>query len=316
MVMSAIQVLGGLVLLAAAGEYFVRSAASIAVHAKISPLIIGLTIVAFGTSLPELSVSLRSALAGQPDIAVGNVIGSNIANILLVLGMAAVISPFVVGAAHVMRDSIVMLLATAIVVLLALLGQVPRLAGGVMLAVLVVYIIYAIRADRAAASDMESDVEDQVMAGGLARHLAILGVSLASIVWGADLLIAGATFFARQFGVSEAVIGLTMVAIGTSLPELVVSIIAAIRGHSAVAVGNVIGSNIFNILLILGATALVSPLTIAAEIAQRDIWVLAIGSIILVFFLRSEGRLTRMEGLIALTLYAVYILALYFGIGS
>ncbi len=315
MLLSAIYVVGGLVLLAVAGEYFVRSAASIAIGLSISPLIIGLTIVAFGTSLPELSVSLSSALAGQPDIAVGNVIGSNIANVLLVLGAAAVISPFVTETTNIMRNSVVMIGATVFVCGLAMMGEVPRLAGGAMIIALIIYVVVTIRADRNAASTAETDIDDQVMAGGTVTHTLVLMASLAAIVWGASLLIDGAVFFARLLGVSEAVIGLTMVAVGTSLPELVVSVIAAWRGHSAVAVGNVVGSNIFNILLILGFTASITPLPMAAEISNRDVWVMLVSSLMLVFFLRSGGRLTRLEGAIALMCYGLYVTVLYYGMG-
>ena len=315
MLMSAFYVIGGLILLAGAGEYFVRSAVSIAARLSISPLIIGLTIVAFGTSLPELTVSLGSALSGQPDIAVGNVVGSNIANMLLVLGLAAAISPFAVGVASVRRDSLVMLVATLGVVGLSFYGEIPRFAGLAMIAVLVGYVMYAIRDDRSSSQEGHEDVDDQMMSGGLPVYLLVGSVSLAGVVLGADLLIQGATFFARQLGVSEAVIGLTLVAVGTSLPEVVVSVIAAFRGHAAVAVGNVLGSNIFNILLILGATAAIAPLPIAPEIAHRDVWVMLFTTLMLVFFLRSDARLTRLEGMIALLVYALYIGVLYYRMG-
>ncbi len=300
-------VIAGLVLLAGAGEAFVRSAITVASRLSISPMVIGLTIVAFGTSLPELMVSLQAVTSGQSDIAVGNVVGSNIANVLLVLGAAAVISPFICDLQTIRRDGAFMIGATLFLVGVSFIGDVPRFFGIGMLLILGIIVVVQVR------SGDEPEVEDveHVLPGGLLLNVPLMIIALGGVVWGADLLILGAIDIATFIGVSEAVIGLTVVAVGTSLPELVVSIIAALRGHAAVAVGNVIGSNIFNILLILGAAAAIGPLSISAEIAGRDIWVMLVSSSVMLYFLRSGAFLSRREGLVALGLYLSYNLYLF-----
>lgn len=293
----------GLVVLGAAGELFVRAAITVAHRFKLSSFVIGLTIVAFGTSLPELTVSVQATLAGEPEIAVGNVVGSNIANILLVMGVVALLKPFAAHGARLRRDGLVMIFASLLVIGLSYLELVPRFVGVTMLAGLVLYTLYQLRIG---ASD-DDTVEEPELPGGMKVAVPAVVVSLGGLIFGADMLIRGATDIARIIGVSEAVIGLTMVAVGTSLPELAISAVAAIRGHAAVAVGNVIGSNIFNILMILGAAISVGPVSIPSEIANRDVWVMAGTSFMVLFLIWSGGRMTRLEGGIALSTYILYI---------
>ncbi|MGI9439614.1 MAG: calcium/sodium antiporter, partial [Parvibaculales bacterium] len=273
----------GLFVLCLSGEGIVRGAVTVAHALRVSPLIIGLTIIAFGTSAPELTVSIQAAMRGAGDIAIGNVVGSNIANILLVLSVMALVRSFVVDDITIKRDGSVMLASTAALVGLALYGEISRLAGGGLLLALLIYGVYLFRAPPSkqqhdtAPSD---DIDDNLLRGGVAVGLLVLGAGLIGIVWSGNMLVSGAIELARQFGLSETVIGLSVIAIGTSLPELGVAIFAALRGHAGLAIGNIIGSNIANILLILGVTASLTPLTIAPEIAARDIWVMAIAAVL------------------------------------
>ncbi len=306
---SALVLIGvGLVALIVSGELFVRSAVSIAHRFRLSPLIIGLTVVAFGTSLPELTVSVQATLANQADIAVGNVVGSNIANMLLVLGAAALITPFTVRDGGVRRDSLVMIALSAFVVFLSFFEVLPRWIGWAMIASLVVYTLVQMRLGRS----QDEAPDEPELAGGMKVAVPVAVISLAGLVFGADALVEGASNLARYMGVSEAVIGLTIVAVGTSLPELAISVIAAFRGHAAVAVGNAIGSNIFNVLMILGAAIAVGPLHFAPEIAQRDVWVMLGACTLVVGLIWSGGRLNRLEGLVALVLYFVYSAFLFY----
>lgn len=308
-----IYLIGGLVLLSAAGEYFVRSAITVAEKLNIPHLIIGLTIIAFGTSLPELMVSIQASMAGQADIAIGNVVGSNIANVLLVLGTAAAISPFTADIGSLRRDGMVMIGASLLLILLAQLTIIPVWVGYGLLGLLILYSITVFRMQKAAGevSEIADSVDENAMPGGLFINLVLMVATLAGVIIGAKILISGAVDIARLIGVSEAVIGLTMIAIGTSLPELVVSMIAAFRGHAAMAVGNVIGSNIFNILMILGATASIAPIRFPAEVASRDVWIMLGSSALVIYFMRSNIRMTRPEGIICLALYFGYMVYLY-----
>lgn len=309
---SILLVAGGLVLLALGGELLVRGAVGMAARIGISPLLAGLTIVGFGTSMPELATSVQAALGGSPGIALGNVVGSNIANILLVLGVSAVITPVLVNPVAFKRDAIAMggatLLATG-AVMLGVIGMVP---GLVLLAALIGYIWWAYKSESAANDDEchrhEAEAEDRpvppntgpVVLGGM------VVAGLAAAIFGAGLLVDGATVLASAAGVSESVIGLTVVAIGTSLPELIACIIAVIRKHGDVALGNVVGSNIYNLCGILGATAVIHPIDVPSEIARIDIWAMLGVTFLLIAQLRSGWRLSRIEGALLVTLYCGY----------
>ena len=309
--MSYLLILGGLVLLAAGGEFLVRGAVGLAQILRISPLLAGLTIVGFGTSTPELATSIQAAMAGSPGIALGNVIGSNIANILLILGASAVLLPLVVQPAAFKRDAIALAGSTALCVVAVLMGTIGALTGVVLLAALVAYIVWAYRSEKEAGdAEAERHVTEAGDAAPQTHNGWILGLmvvaGLAGAIFGAKLLVEGAVELASAAGISEAVIGLTIVAVGTSLPELVACMVAVRKNHPEVALGNVVGSNIYNVLGILGATAIIHPLQVPAEIARLDIWVLVAVTALLLVQLRSGWKISRSEGALLLVLYAGY----------
>ncbi len=292
----------GLVILIVGGEGLVRGASGIARNFKLSPMLIGLTIVGFGTSAPELLVSVQAAFAGQPGLALGNVIGSNIANILLILGVSAVIAPLVIPGRRILRDLGFMVGSALLCWAMLMDGMVSRLDGIILVVGLVAFLTMAFMAGGA-----EHEEEGPVLAQPVAWAMTLGG--LIGLVIGAKLLVTSATTIARDFGVSEAVIGLTIVAIGTSLPELVTSIIAALRKHTELAVGNVVGSNVFNILGILGTTALIKPIPADPRFAQTDmIWVM-VATLVLIGLALTIGRLSRLFGAGFILAYAVYIIA-------
>ena len=309
---SILLVAGGLVLLAVGGELLVRGAVGMAARLGISPLLAGLTIVGFGTSTPELATSVQAALAGSPGIAIGNVVGSNIANILFILGLSAVILPLSVNPASFSRDSLALggsaVLATGAV----LLGVIGPLAGVALVAALVGYIWWAYKSESAAhdaeAVRHEHEAEDRpvppdtgpVVLGGM------IVAGLAAAIFGAGWLVDGAIVLASAAGVSQSVIGLTVVAVGTSLPELIACVVAVLRKHEDVALGNVVGSCIYNLCGILGLTAIIHPIEVPAEIAAFDIWAMLGVTLLLILQLRSGWRLSRVEGAVLVALYAAY----------
>ena len=308
----------GLLLLLGGGEVLLRGAVALAGRLGLSPLLIGLTVVAAGTSMPELVVVVSSGLAGAPDLGVGNVVGSNIANILLILGAAAVFWPVATRPHHILRDGVAVLTATALFLLFALIGPVGRVEGLIMLAVLTAYMVFSYVSDRraqAAANSADAEAEDalekSVPAQGLAASVLLVAAGVGALVAGSQLLIDGAVDIARAIGVSEAVIGLTMIAIGTSLPELTTAVIAALRHHSEIALGNVLGSNMFNILAILPALALVTPFRVAPEMLRFDIWVMAAAALILLPVMFTGWRIGRREGAFFLLIYGLYIVIKY-----
>jgi cation:H+ antiporter len=313
---SLLLVAGGLVLLALGGELLVRGAVGLAARLGISSLLAGLTIVGFGTSMPELATSVQAALGGSPGIAIGNVVGSNIANILFILGVSALIVPLVVNPASFARDSLALggsaLLCTGAV----LIGVIGPLIGIVLVACLVGYIWWAYRSESVApcpeGARHEHEAEDRplppntgpVVLGGM------IVAGLAAAIFGAGWLVDGAVVLAGEAGISESVIGLTVVAIGTSLPELIACVVAVLRRHADVALGNVVGSCIYNLCGILGITALIQPIAVPAEIAAFDIWVMLGVTALLMVQLRSGWRLSRLEGALLVALYIGYTVLL------
>ena len=302
----------GLVLLVIGGELLVRGSTSAAKALGVSPLLIGLTLVGFGTSTPELVTSVTAALEGSPGIAVGNVVGSNVANILLILGISALIFPMAVNPKGFKRDSIVLVAVTLAFVGIALYGHLDRLVGFALMAALVGYIIFVYRQEKAHPEEPEAEVHqhmsDSARAGPKAIALSV-GMAVAGIavtIFGARFLVDAAVTTAQNFGVDDTIIGLTIVAVGTSLPELVTSVMAAIKKQADVAYGNIIGSNIYNILGILGVTALIQPIDVPPQIAQVDIWVMLAATALLVFFARSGFKLVRWEGGAFLAAYVAY----------
>ncbi len=315
---AAFEVLGGFILLLFGAEFLVRGAVALAQRFNVSPMIIGMTIVAYGTTAPELVVSLEAALSGAPGIAVGNVVGSNIANILLILGCASLVYPIRCTPSLLYRDSSVMLGAAFLFVALALTGTISRTQGILMIAAIVCYSVYTYWAERRRNrhEDIFEKETEEFSDGPRSVWLAILAVigGIASVVVGARILISGAVTAARFFGVGEEVIGLTLVAVGTSLPELATAVVAAWRHHTDIAIGNVIGANIYNILAIMGIVSIVSPLTIPDQIVRFDIWfMLAVTMALLVAVAAFKG-VNRAVGGVFLCTYGIYVMLQYFGL--
>lgn len=316
--MDIVFLLGGLIGLVVGGEMLVRGAVAAAERFGISPMIIGLTLVGFGTSSPELVTSIQAALAGSPGIAMGNVVGSNIGNILLILGIATLLMPIAVDPQVLKRDGTVLVLASVVCVVAVLLGDIGRTAGGTMITLLCVYLgvtLFLERRKSSPVAELYSAEATLVTAPtkSLGKSLLIAGVGLVITILAARYLILGAVTLAQAVGLSETVIGLTIVAIGTSMPELVTSIIAVRKGQGDVAFGNIIGSNIFNILGILGITALVQPLSVPPEIAKLDIWVMSLATLALIIFARTGWQIGRREGLGLVLAYVVYVSYLLIG---
>ncbi len=300
----------GIGLLYLGGELLVRNASSLATRLGISPLVIGLTVVAFGTSAPELAATLASALNGASDLAIGNVIGSNIANIALILATAALIYPLSAGKLFLKRDFPVMMAVSLLLIPFMLDGIVTRLEGGILVALLIVYLVYLLKYDRDQLAPDDLPLEPKQP---LWQSLILVAVGIGLLVLGARLLVIGAIDIATRLGVPEAVIGLTVVAFGTSLPELASSIVAASKKQSDIILGNIIGSNIFNILAITGITSLIHPLAEPFAEIRLDIFIMLGFSLALLplFIMGTKGRLGRIPGGLLLTGYIVYIILLF-----
>ncbi len=316
--MAYIGVGAGLVLLLFGAELLVRGAVALANRFGVSQLLIGLTVVAYGTTAPELVVSLDAALAGKPALAVGNVVGSNIANVLLILGTAALVCPLACRAGALRRDGPVMIAAALVMVGLGLTGRIVAWHGAIMVAALVGLTVHAYRAERRGGAAAEMHAQEAAEFAGQPRSPAAMAASvaagIAAVVVGAHLLVVGAVELAQAFGVSDAVIGLSLVAVGTSLPELATAVVAAYRGHPEVALGNVLGANTFNVLAIMGIVSLVTPLPVPAEIAGFDLWVMLGVTLVFVPWMMTRRRLGRGLGATFLVAYATYIFALYAGL--
>lgn len=306
--MDYLQLILGFALLVAGGEALVRGAVSVASRFGVSPLLIGLTLVGFGTSAPELVTSLQAAWSGFPGIAVGNVVGSNIANILLILGVAAVIMPMAIDPVALRRDGTALAIATALAIGVIFLGSLDRWMGGVLLVALLTYIWVAYRTDSVAVVDggPQDSPETTPISGSIWIALGLALGGIAVTVLGARLTVDAAVTLALAWGMSETVVGLTVVAIGTSLPELVTSVMAALRRESGIAFGNVIGSNIYNILGIMGVTALVKPIPIPPQIAQLDVWVMLAATLALIVAVVAWKQIGRGTGVLFLGAYAAY----------
>ena len=308
---------GGLVALFLGGRLLVNGALSIGQITKISPLFIGLVIVAFGTSAPELFVSFRGVLAGQPDLAVGNIVGSNIANILLVLGLGALISPIAVRASMVFRDGLMMVLATFAFVWIARETAVfSQFEGTILTGALVIFILMAFVVEQLSESSYGERVRDWAsLPEGQVGNIIIAVLSVvagsAILYFGSIYLIDGSANLARRVGVSEAVIGLSILAIGTSLPELAATIVAAWRRHGELVVGNILGSNIFNILAVMGITSLFHEVSINARISHLDMNVMLFSALVLIPFMITRWQLSRMEGALFLVGYVAYMTVLF-----
>ena len=304
----------GLLLLYAGAEALVHGSAAFARRIGLSPLVIGLTVVAFGTSTPELAVSVKAALSGMGDITLGNVIGSNIANIALVIGAAALVHPIEVHAQAVRWDIPVVIAASLLTLTFAWSGHLSRLEGGILLAGLIAYIVYSVvlgRRERArqVAGEFQAEVPQELRS--IVNELLLMAGGIALLVIGADRVVVGAVAIAGLFGVSKSVIALTIIAFGTSLPELATSVVAAYKKHSDIAIGNIIGSNIFNLLGILGIAALITPIN-AKGIRHVD-WIVMIAlALLMLRMARKRYTLRRWEGADLLVIYLGYVIYLFY----
>jgi cation:H+ antiporter len=299
----------GLVLLYFGAEGLVRGSSSLALRLGVGPLLVGLTVVAFGTSAPEMMVSVKAAYLGQGDISVGNVVGSNICNIGLILGFCAILVPIKVASQIVRIDTPIMIAATALAIAVLYDGSLSRLEGIIFFLLLVVYVVFSIRLAKKQATDplaQEFAEEVKMSKRGVALDVLMVIGGLVMLVFGARFLVDAAIEIAKAFGLSEAVIGLTIVAVGTSLPELATSLVAALKKEADIAVGNVVGSNIFNIFGILGVSAMITPLS-SSGITGVDLAVMAAFALVLWGFSATGYRITRTEGLIMLVPYAGYV---------
>lgn len=301
--MDYILVVAGLIGLFLGGEALVRGSVGIARRLAIPPLLIGLTVVGFGTSTPELLVSVDAAWRGVPDIAVGNIVGSNIANLLLIVGLTCLVWPIKVAGATLRRDTAMMMVAAFALIPIFASGEIGRLAGGVLVLALAGYLSWAyIQPGTPTEEDADTPATSSMLVSGL-----WVAAGLVILMFGARFLVDGSVSIARGFGVSEAFIGLTIVAVGTSLPELATSIIAAFRRQSEIAIGNIIGSNIFNVFGILGITSLIKPVPVGDRFLAFDLPIMIAASLLLTTLLLKRSVIGRGTGLLLLVAYAVYV---------
>ncbi len=306
----------GVILLLVAGDILVRGAAALAHKWGVPSLIVGLTIVAFGTSAPELIVSVQSVLTGASELAIGNVIGSNIANILLVLGLPAIIMALPTNVAGVGRNSAVVVLATVILVVLMFIHRPLVMWQGIILFTgIVLYLGWMFTLARSGAKDPAlSEMADMASMEGMPKSyvtmIAFTLLGIFGLAIGGGMIVKNATFIAEGFGVSEALIGLTIVAIGTSLPELATVIVASWRGHNEVAIGNILGSNIFNIFAVMGAAAIAGPVSIPAKFMVFDVWVMLAATVALTIFILRRAPIGRKTGIVLLLAYLLYMAAI------
>jgi len=315
-----VKLVAGFVLLFLGGEALVRGSVSLARRLGISPFLIGATVIAFGTSAPELVVSLKAAFDNAMGIALGNIVGSNIANLFLILGMSALITPVMIKRSAVLRDGLVLGGASLLLTLFVVLGEeITRWQGAIMFVLLAAAIIYSYWSERRQITPSgNSHLRDGVAGGqdvpqNLPVAIMFVFAGLAGVAFGAHLLVEASVVVARSIGMSEAVIGLTVVAVGSSLPELATTIVAAYRKHAGVALGNVIGSSVFNILGILGLVAVIHPISAPEEFANQHIWIMLGVTAFVLTPVFAGWRISRLLGAVFVLLYAGFIAIQYVG---
>jgi len=307
------QLLIGLVLMLAGGEALVRGAVALAERLGVSPLVIGVTLIGFGTSAPELATCIDAILVGAPGIVVGNVIGSNIANVLLILAIGALIHPIMANAKDLRRDGPVLIASALVCVVIVMAGEIGRGLGGMLVLGLIAYLgLTALRERRDVHADgdtdqQQPDADEKKTSSSVLFSLMLTVFGLGGVLLGAHWLVEGAVAIATRFGISQAVIGLTLVAIGTSLPELATAIVASLKRQGALVFGNVIGSNIFNSLGIFGVTAMVRPIEVPFGLAGFDIWVMVGATAALLAVAVTGWRISRREGAALLIAYVAYL---------
>ena len=296
----------GLALLFVGGELLLRGSVALANNWQVSRLFTSIFIIGFGTSLPELVASAGSALKGAPSLALGNVIGSNIANILLIIGLAAMLYRVSAGAAAVKRDVGCMLGASALFTILCLLDALNFYSGCLLVLCMLVYLAWSFRQDKQQDPSDNSEVDDaQAYSTPVAVVMSLLG--LGALLGGADMLVDAAITLARAYGVSELIIGLSLIALGTSLPEVVMAVVASLKKHSEMVIGNIVGSNIFNLLLILGVTAILKPIPVSSRVLAIDLWILLAATLLLSVYLLKCASIGRWSGALMLGAYCLYI---------
>ena len=309
-VWAVIKVLAGFFLLFFGGDWLVDGGVALARRYRISSLVIGMTIVAFGTSAPELLVSMISAIKGSAGIAMGNVLGSNIANIGLILGLTAMLCPIPTDNRKVLKNGLIMIAASVLLLFFSLNGGISRIEGLILFAGIVLFTTLSILKGRTTQTDLE--IQGKNMSVSVAILLIIL--SCAMLAFGADFMVDGATVLAKSMGVSDKLIGLTIVALGTSLPELAASVAAAVKKEMDISIGNIIGSNIFNILCVLGVSGSIRPITFQYEQYSVDFIIMLAFAVALVLFVqpwKPQGRLGRMAGIILFLAYIAYAISLF-----
>ncbi|MBE6053298.1 MAG: calcium/sodium antiporter [Clostridium sartagoforme] len=307
----------GFILLIKGADIFVDGSANIAKKFGIPPIVVGLTIVSLGTSTPELAVSLISSLEGSNGITIGNVLGSNIFNTLMVLGVTSMIMPILIKKSTMLKDYIVNILVTILLLVLTftrtLFNMEPglsRLSGIILLIVCIAYTVYLIKSAKGESKDKEKSEDIKILPSFIKILIGIIG-----IVWGGNLVVNSASSIAYSFGLSDKLVGLTIIAIGTSLPELVTSMVAATKGENDIAIGNVLGSNIFNILLILGVSATITPIVISSVLLIDMIFLIGISILLGIFMFKGKDEklyLGRIEGLILVLIYISYMAYIIF----
>lgn len=302
----------GLAMLYFGAEWLVRGSVTIANKFRISQLVIGLTIVAFGTSTPELSVSVTSAIQGISDVALGNVVGSNIANIGLILGIAAIIKPLLVDKSAI-KKQVPIMIGVAILLMLISIDGIISMEEGIILAIgIVIFTVYSLKSSKKESSDIENSSTGLNLAkrNVISKSIILIGLGLGMLTFGSFMTVENAVNIAKSFGVSERIIGLTLIAIGTSLPELVTSIVAALRGHADLSVGNIVGSNIFNILAIIGIAAAITGISVNENMFS-DYYIMIAFSFILIPIMRSGFVISRKEGYLLVGAYMAYLIYLF-----
>ncbi|MEA1886304.1 MAG: calcium/sodium antiporter [Bacteroidota bacterium] len=307
--MTYIMLLAGLLLLVLSGELLVRGGASLAGHFRLSPMVVGLTVVSFGTSSPELVVSLDAAIKGYPDISLGNVVGSNISNLGLVLALTVIITPFFVNRKEIINDMIIMAGVSMVLFIMLIDLRFSRVEGLILVVMLVAYIYRSIRNDK-----KRQKGSPVVLRYSLPLSVTIVILSSLGLVVGANMLVKSASTVASALGISERIISVSVIAVGTSLPELSTSVIAGIRKENGISIGNVVGSNIFNILAVLGITASVKPYSINDLHFKSDMyWMIGIAILLIIMTLPSKNsRLSRWKGIFLALLYLSYLSLVFF----
>ncbi len=305
----------GLVTLIVGAELLVRGASRLAAAFGVSPLVIGLTIVAMGTASPEIAVSLNAAAAGQGDLTLGNVLGSNIFNILFILGVSSIVAPIMIAEQLIRKDAPIMVGVSLLTLALALDKKLGWLDGALLLIGLIVYVVFALRQSRMESREVQKEYEREFAekephtVKKTILNIVFILAGLGLLVLGSNWLVDSSVQIAKALGVSELVIGLTIVAVGTSLPEVATSVIAALKGESDIAVGNAVGSNIFNLLGVLGISALIAPggVTVAARVLQFDLPVMVFVALVTLPIFYIDNRISRIEGGVLLSYYIVYV---------